>query len=60
MMRLYLTRGVIISYNMAYDRVALITGWPNSYVNIRRGMFANNHCVSVQRCAVFVKRVGAL
>ena len=42
MMRLYLTRGVIISDNMAYDRVVLITGWPNSYANIRRAVFAQH------------------
>ena len=42
MVHLYLVRGVIISDNMAYDRVVLITDWPNSYVNIKRAMFAQH------------------
>ena len=42
MVHLCLTRGVIISDNMAYDRVVLITDWPNSYVNIKRAVFAQH------------------
>ena len=41
-MHLYLVRGVIISDNMAYDRVVLITDWPSSCVNIKRAMFAQH------------------
>ena len=50
MMHLYLVRGVIVSDNITYDRVVVIIGRRNSYVNSTRALFAQREQAVGQAC----------